>query len=80
MQGRPDTCSVLVNCSEKGRYRLQTATYVNGTEGKHLPLSVHYSMASSPYPYVSNCPNCVMRKRRTFYALPGGKVIADRLC
>lgn len=38
MQGRQDTCSVLVNCAEKGRARLQTGTYVNGTEGNKTPL------------------------------------------
>ncbi|CAL5228989.1 g12227 [Coccomyxa viridis] len=31
--GRPDTCTVLINCSEKGRFRLNTGTYVTGTEG-----------------------------------------------
>jgi hypothetical protein len=37
-EGKEDTCTVLVNCEEKGRLRLRTGTYVVGTEGmpKHL--------------------------------------------
>ena len=32
---KEDTCTVLVNCEEKGRLRLHTGTYVVGTEGMH---------------------------------------------
>lgn len=34
IQGRDDSCTVLVNCREKGRFRLHTGTYVCGSEGK----------------------------------------------
>jgi hypothetical protein len=34
MQGAEDTCTVLVNCKEKGRVRLHAGTYVSGVEGE----------------------------------------------
>lgn len=40
LQGRPDACTVLINCSEKGRLRLNTGTYVTGTEGHHQSYAI----------------------------------------
>lgn len=37
---REDTCTVLVNCNEKGRLRLHTGTYVVGQEGMHPLMHV----------------------------------------
>ncbi len=68
LQGRPDTCTVLINCSEKGRFRLNTGTYVTGTEGtttlcyaakcRHAEVTVPF-WSQSPRSHSSSANTCV---------------------